>query len=58
MLTVFLHQSPEVYLIPQSFEHFREKKQVGSQEPRQAIGCKFPCYRVIFDIGNAKFVVK
>ena len=31
---------------------------MGSQRPRQAIGCNFPCHRVIFDVDNAKSAVK
>ena len=30
---------------------------MGSQVPRQAIGCNFRCYRVIFHVANAKSVV-
>ena len=37
---------------------FSRRNQVGSRVPRQAIGCNFPCYRVIFDVDNAKPVVK
>ena len=31
---------------------------MGSQRPTQAVGCNFPCYRVIFDVANAKSVAK
>ena len=31
---------------------------MGSQRPTQAVGCNFLCYRVIFDVDNAKSVVK
>ena len=31
---------------------------MGSQRPTQAVGCNFPCYRVIFDVDNAKDVDK